>query len=107
MGLSILGEVELAPLPGNRREHRPAGCPQSHVIITDHQFDSLETSSLESLQKLPPVDFRFTKRGGDSQNLSLPPTVHSKGFQDGQILDRAVHAHLPGGNPFHVHLSNR
>jgi len=80
MSLSILGQMELATLPGDRGEHRPTSRPQSHVIITDHPLDSLESSSLESLQKLPPVDLRFTKGGGDSQNLSLSPTVHSQGF---------------------------
>ena len=61
MGLSILGQVELAPLPGDRGKPRPAGRSKSHVIVTNHQFDSLESSPLQGLQELPPVDFRFTE----------------------------------------------
>ena len=94
MSLSVLSQVELTALPGNRRKHRPTSGSQSHVIITDHQVNALQSPPLQRLQELPPVDLRFAKRHRDPQDFSFPPTVHSNRFQDGQVLHRAIDPHL-------------
>ena len=51
----VLGQMELAALPGCAAENGPAGGAQTGMVVGDDVLDATHPTSLEAFEEAPPV----------------------------------------------------
>ncbi len=96
IGLGVLLEMELAALPGDAREDRLAGGPETFVVITDEQAGGMEAALLEAGEKGAPMDLGFAEGDADAQDGAFAIGADAQGDEHGAIEDLAAL-----GGPFH------
>ena len=87
IGLGVLLEVELAALPGDAREDRLAGGPETFVVITDEQAGGMEAALLEAGEKGAPMDLGFAEGDADAQDGAFAIGADAQGDEHGAIED--------------------
>jgi hypothetical protein len=71
MSASILLQVELAALPGNRaKDSDPSGF-QSGVVIAGDELHAVQATCHQALQEDPPVDSMLAQKDRDAVDLAL------------------------------------
>ena len=88
--LSILAQMKLAALPGNRGKHRSSSGLQSRVVVTDDELHSLESPPGQILKKRSPVDLRLAQPGAQTQDLTVTGSLHTDCLEDGQVLNSSI-----------------
>ena len=89
IGLGVLLEMELAALPGDAREDRLAGGPETFVVITDEQAGGMEAALLEAGEKGAPMDLGFAEGDADAQDGAFAIGADAQGDEHGAIEDLA------------------
>ena len=90
----VLGEMKLAALPLRAREDRPAGGPQSGMVVGGDELDAAQAAGDEAVEEVAPVDLGLRQLDGDAQNAPLPVGLDADGSEDGDIAHDAAVAHL-------------
>jgi hypothetical protein len=90
----VLLQVELAALPGNGGQYRPAGCFQAGMIVGDDELDAFETTRQQAFQEAVPIDLGSRRGDRATQHPALARSLDADGDQHGAIDDSPLQAHL-------------
>ena len=94
VGLCVLLEVELAPLPGDGGKNGGTGGPEAGMVVADEEFDAGETAGLKAREELAPVDLGLAQGDADTENGALAVGADTQGDEDGAIDEMPAVADL-------------
>jgi hypothetical protein len=86
--------LELAALPGNRGQYRPAGCLEPCMVVSDDELDAMKPAGKQTLQEAPLIDLGFVRGHRATEHPALARGLDADGDQHGAIMDVAFQTHL-------------
>ena len=83
----VLLQMELAALPGNRGQYRPAGGLEPRMVVGDDELGAMKPAGKQTLQEAPPVDLGFARGHRATEHPALARSLDADGDQHGAIMD--------------------
>ena len=96
--------MEVAALPGNRREHGLPRRLHSRVVVTHYQRHAVHAPIHQAREERPPVNLGFASRNRHPDHLALACGIDSYSLQYCGIYDGTVHA---DSLIFRIYVENR
>jgi len=90
VSLSVLPQMELAPLPWNTAKDGATGSAQTGVGVAGDQLHPSEPPIRQALQKSSPVGFRLAEGDRYAEHFSLSLHVYTNGRQHGGVACLAI-----------------